>query len=109
MKGLKNKPRRIASIIVVASLFVVFSMILLLNRLVNVTLYNYGLQFSVDWGYQYVIYLYVGTGLLLVSIILVGLGFVNVAYPAEKDEEQGGNSFLAINILSSLYISVNKK
>lgn len=38
------------------------------------------------------IYLYVETGLLLVSIILVGLGFVNVTHPAEKDEEQGGNS-----------------
>ena len=89
---MRNKLRKIASMIVVAFLFTVFAMILLINRLVNVTLYNYGLQFRVDWGYPYVIYLYVGMGLLLVSIVLVSLGFVNVYYPAGQDEEQEVNS-----------------
>jgi len=89
---LRNKPRKIVAIMAVASLFTVLAMIVLINGLVNVTLYNYGLQFSTHWAFPYVIYLYVGIGLLFANIIMVGLGFVNVVYPAEVNEERQVNN-----------------
>jgi outer membrane biosynthesis protein TonB len=90
VKVLRNKARTATSIIVVASLFVVFAMLLAINQLVNVTLYDYGLQYSLNWSNPYVLYLDLAILLVIIDVFLVGI--VEIAYPALKNEEPERNS-----------------
>jgi hypothetical protein len=96
VKVLGNKAKRATSIIVLASLFVVFAMLLAINQIVNVTLYDYGLQYSLDWSNPYVLYLDLAILLVIIDVFLVGI--VEIAYPALKSEESERNSLSAKSV-----------
>jgi len=50
-------------------------MIVLVDRLVNGTLYSYGLQFSSGWAFPYQIYFDVALALVIINALIVSLGF----------------------------------
>ena len=68
-----------------ALLFVSLAVVLAINGIVNGTLYNYGLHFSVNWHSQYSIYFITVAVLIVLSIFLTS--FVGVLYFFEKDEK----------------------
>jgi hypothetical protein len=90
VKVLGNKAKRATSIIVLASLFVVFAMLLAINQIVNVTLYDYGLQYSLNWSNPYVLYLDLALLLIIIDVFLVGIvqtGIVEISIEEMADPE----------------------
>lgn len=65
-------------------LFVVFIIILLFDKLVNETLYSYGLQFNSDWYFLYKTYFSVGLVLVAVAIFLISLALLPILMTKEK-------------------------
>jgi hypothetical protein len=78
---LASKLRIVMIVIADVLLFTLLAIVYLINRLIIDTLSNYELQLA----YQYVIYLYVVTGLAAASIILVSL--MDIPYLSRKDEK----------------------
>ncbi len=65
----------------------VFLMLMLIDRTVNNTLYDYGLIFSLQWLYPYQIYLSIGMAFIFVNAVAAGL--LETTYPREKDGAAG--------------------
>lgn len=60
-------------------------MLVFIDRMVNGTLYNYGLQLNPQWTYPYQIYFDVGLAFIFVNAIAAGL--LETTYPREGGEE----------------------
>ena len=69
-------------------LIAVVVLLLEIDKLVNGTLYSYGLIFSYDWAQSYWLFFRLSIILIIVAIILISL--VELPYPAfqEKTEEE---------------------
>lgn len=63
-------------------------LLLEIDKLVNGTLYGYGLVFSYDWAQPYWLMFRLSLALIVVAVILISL--VELPYPAfeEKTEEE---------------------
>ena len=81
----------------VLSSITVLMMLVFIDRMVNGTLYNYGLQFSSDWAFPYQIYFDLGITLVIVNAIITGLGFAYVG----RDEKPTISSELKSEALVS--------
>ena len=70
-----------------AMLIAVIVLLLEIDKLVNYTLYGYGLVFSDDWAQPYWLLLRVSLALIVVAVILISL--VELPHPAfeERTEE----------------------
>lgn len=71
-------------------LCVVLFLLVQIDQLVNVTLYQYGLSFSYDWAQPYWFMLRFSMGLIVVAIFVISI--VELPYPifeenAEKEEK----------------------
>jgi hypothetical protein len=60
-------------------------LVLLIDQLVNGTLYSYGLVFSNDWAQPYELLLSVSLILIIVAIFLISV--VELPHPAFQDDE----------------------
>lgn len=69
-------------------LIAVVVLLLEIDKLVNDTLYGYGLLFSYDWAQSYWLYFRLSLVFIVVAIILISV--VELPYPAfqEKTEEE---------------------
>ena len=69
-------------------LIAVVALLLEIDKLVNGTLYDYGLIFSYDWAQSYWLLFRLSVVLIVVAIILISV--VELPYPAfqEKTEEE---------------------
>jgi hypothetical protein len=69
-------------------LIAVVALLLEIDKLVNGTLYDYGLMFSYDWAQSYWLLFRLSVVLIVVAIILISV--VELPYPAfqEKTEEE---------------------
>jgi hypothetical protein len=89
-KNLTNKQRLIIIIIADAIIFAALAMAILIDRLVNGTLYYYGLQYNVGWGSTYSIYFDAMVAFFVVSIALVSvLGVPNLLEKGDMQERIG--------------------
>jgi len=79
-----------AALVVVGDVMLIAVVVLLLeiDKLVNGTLYGYGLVFSYDWAQSYWLLFRLSLVLIVVAIILISV--VELPYPAfqEKTEEE---------------------
>jgi hypothetical protein len=79
-----------AALVVLGDLMLIAVVVLLLeiDKLVNGTLYDYGLNFSYDWAQSYWLLFRLSVVLIVVAIILISV--VELPYPAfqEKTEEE---------------------
>jgi hypothetical protein len=77
-----------ASIVVLGDLMLVGVLVLLLeiDKLVNGTLYNYGLVFSYDWAQPYWLMFRVSLVLIVVAIILISI--VELPHPAFEERNE---------------------
>jgi hypothetical protein len=79
-----------AALVVLGDVMLVATVVLLLeiDKLVNGTLYGYGLVFSYDWAQPYWLMFRLSLVLIVVAVILISL--VELPYPAfeEKTEEE---------------------
>jgi len=69
----------------ILSSITVLLMLVFIDRMVNGTLYNYGLQLSSQWTYPYQIYFDVGLAFIFVNAIAAGL--LETTYPRESQKE----------------------
>jgi hypothetical protein len=78
---------RAAIVIGDAVLIAVVAVLLEIDKLINVTLYDYGLGFSNDWAQPYWLMFRAALVLIVVSIIIISI--IELPYPAfeEKTEE----------------------
>jgi hypothetical protein len=79
-----------AALVVLGDVMLIAAVALLLeiDKLVNSTLYNYGLVFSYDWAQPYWLMFRVSLVLIVVAIVLISV--VELPYPAfeERTEEK---------------------
>jgi len=79
-----------AALVVLGDVMLIAVVVLLLeiDKLVNGTLYNYGLVFSYDWAQSYWLLFRLSLTLIVVAIIIISV--VDLPYPAfqEKTEEE---------------------
>jgi hypothetical protein len=78
-----------AALVVLGDVMLIAAVALLLeiDKLVNSTLYNYGLVFSYDWAQPYWLMFRVSLVLIVVAIVLISV--VELPYPAfEKRTEE---------------------
>jgi hypothetical protein len=82
-----SKARAAIVIIGDAVLIAVVAVLLEIDKLINVTLYDYGLGFSNDWAQPYWLMFRAALVLIVVSIIIISI--IELPYPAfeEKTEE----------------------
>jgi hypothetical protein len=78
-----------ALVILSADVMLVVALVLLfqIDKLVNSTLYNYGLAFSAEWAEPYWVML--RSSLLLIAIAIIIISVVELPYPSfekKKDE-----------------------
>jgi hypothetical protein len=66
-------------------LLVAVILLLLIDQLVNGTLYSYGLVFSNDWAQPYWLLLRVSLVLIVVAILLISV--VELPHPAFQEDE----------------------
>jgi len=71
-----------------AMLIAAVALLLEIDKLVNSTLYNYGLVFSYDWAQPYWLMIRATLALIVIAIILISV--VELPYPAfeERTEEE---------------------
>ncbi len=69
----------------VLSSITVFLMLVLIDRMVNGTLYNFGLTFNPQWSHPYQIYFYAGIGLIFLNAVAAGL--LLTTYPRQKEQK----------------------
>ena len=76
-----------AAIVVLGDALLVGALVLLLeiDKLVNGTLYNYGLKFSNDWAQPYWLMFRLSLVLIVVAVILITV--VELPHPAFEDRE----------------------
>jgi len=75
--------------VAIALIIVSIIMILLLDILVNYTLYSFSLQFNQDWFYQQQVYTYVGVGLLICAAgTIAAAGSVSERKPSHEPEKE---------------------
>jgi hypothetical protein len=65
-------------------LFVVLVLLFQIDKLVNVTLYSYGLVFSLEWAQPYQLLMRVSLVLIVVAVFLISL--VELPYPAFQED-----------------------
>jgi hypothetical protein len=79
-----------AALVVLGDVMLVATVVLLfeIDKLVNGTLYGYGLVFSYDWAQPYWLMFRLSLVLIVVAVILISV--VELPYPAfeEKTEEE---------------------
>jgi hypothetical protein len=79
-----------AALVVLGDIMLIAVVVLLLeiDKLVNGTLYSYGLVFSYDWAQSYWLLFRLSLTLIVVAIIIISV--VELPYPAfqEKTEEE---------------------
>lgn len=66
-------------------LFIVVILLLQIDKLVNGTLYGYGLVFSNDWAQPYWLMFRVSIALVIVAVILISV--VELPYPAFQEDQ----------------------
>jgi hypothetical protein len=78
-----------------AMLVVAIALLLEIDKLVNGTLYGYGLVFSYDWAQPYWLMFRVSLALIIVAVILMSV--VELPYPAfeEKTGDEAQEKSLA--------------
>ncbi len=86
------KPRAAMQAVIIVSAIAVFIALVLIDRMVNGTLYNFGLQLNSQWSFPYQVYFDVGIALLVVNAVTASL--LGLAYRFEKGKEPGKNSML---------------
>jgi len=91
---LRNKLRAILDVVLFVFSVTAIIMIVLIDRLVNGTLYSYGLQFSSGWAFPYQVYFDVALALVIVNSFIVSLGFP-YAERSEKKEAADLTSVLS--------------
>jgi hypothetical protein len=76
-----------AALVVLGDTVLIGAVVLLLeiDKLINGTLYNYGLDFSYDWAQPYWLMFRVTLVLIVVAVILISV--VELPYPAFEDKE----------------------
>ncbi len=77
--------------VAIALIIVSIVMFVTLDRLVNSTLYSFGLQFNQDWFFQEQVYTYVGVGLLIgaaLTVALAAAGSVSERKPSHEQKEE---------------------
>ncbi len=75
--------------VAIALIIVSIIMFVILDRLVNSTLYSFGLQFNQVWFFQEQAYTYVGVGLLIGAALTVAAsGSVSERKPSHEHEEE---------------------
>jgi hypothetical protein len=87
-----SKARVVLVILGDAMLVVAIALLLEIDKLVNGTLYGYGLVFSNDWAQPYWLMFKVTLALIVVAVILISV--VELPYPAfeEKANDNSENS-----------------
>lgn len=79
-----------AAIVIIgdAVLIAVVAVLLEIDKLINVTLYDYGLVFSNDWAQPYWLMFRATLALIIVAVIIISI--IELPYPAfeEKTEEE---------------------
>jgi len=66
-------------------LFIVVILMLQIDKLVNGTLYGYGLVFSDDWAQPYWLMFRVSVALIAIAVILTSV--VEIPYPAFQEDQ----------------------
>jgi hypothetical protein len=78
------------ALVVLGDIMLIIAVVLLLeiDKIVNVTLYNYGLVFSDNWAQPYGLMFRITVALIVIAIILISV--VELPYPAfeERLEEE---------------------
>jgi hypothetical protein len=85
LKG-DNVSKARAALVVLGDVMLVATVVLLLeiDKLVNGTLYGYGLVFSYDWAQPYWLMFRLSLVLIVVAVILISV--VELPYPAFEEE-----------------------
>ena len=71
------------ALVVFCDIMLIAAVVLLLHRLVNDTLYSYGLVFSYDWAAPYWMFFRITVVLIVIAIVLISL--VELPHPAFED------------------------
>ena len=86
----RYRPRLRGALVILGDAMLAVALVLLLeiDKLVNSTLYGYGLVFSYDWTQPYWLMFRVTLALIIVAVILISV--IELPYPAleEKTEEE---------------------
>jgi len=77
-----------AALVVLGDVMLIAVVVLLLeiDKLVNGTLYNYGLVFSYDWAQSYWLLFRLSLTLIIVAIIIISV--VELPYPAFREKTE---------------------
>jgi len=81
-----SKPRVVLIVLADAMLIIVLVLLFQIDKIVNKTLYNYGLVFSLDWAQPYWLLLRVSLILIVVAIFLITI--VELPTPSFQKEKQ---------------------
>ena len=68
---MKRKVKGAITVVVEIILFIAIILLLAIDKLVNGTLYNYGLVFSQEWSFQYEVWFNLSIVLLVILMFLI--------------------------------------
>jgi len=105
MKTLKIKPRATMQTIIVVSAIAVFAALVLIDRMVNGTLYSFGLHLSPQWAFPYQIYFDLGIALLVVNAVSASLLGLTNRFERGKEPEKSSTLGKGKELVSTPQIS----
>ena len=91
--------------IIVVSAIAVFAALVLIDRMVNGTLYSFGLHLSPQWAFPYQIYFDLGIALLVVNAVSASLLGLTNRFERGKEPEENSTLGQGKELVSTPQIS----